>query len=146
MDLPSFIWLWRIAAWSMGLSLLTFLCLLVSGTWWLSGRLQKSPRAAWVRSLHIMLGTCLVTLVMLLLSIGIVGTLGEYGSLGHSTHLLAGLVVVALVSVSAWSGSRIHPKRPWARPLHWGTNVCLGLAFLAVTWTGWEVVQKYLPS
>ncbi|MBE7383647.1 MAG: DUF4079 domain-containing protein [Leptolyngbya sp. SIO1E4] len=145
MDLPSFIWLWRIAAWSMGLSLSAYFCLLVSGTWWLSGRIMKAPRPAWVRSLHITLGICLVSLVILLLSIGIVGTLGEYGSLGHSAHLPTGLLVVTLVGLSAWSGSRIHPNRPWARPLHWGTNAVLGLAFTAVTWTGWQVVQKYLP-
>ncbi|NER84612.1 MAG: DUF4079 domain-containing protein, partial [Leptolyngbya sp. SIO1D8] len=44
MDLPSFIWLWRIAAWSMGLSLSAYFCLALSGTWWLSGRVRKSPR------------------------------------------------------------------------------------------------------
>ena len=73
------------------------------------------------------------------------GTLGEYGSLGHSIHLPAGLVVVMLVGLSAWSGSRIGPHRLWARPLHWSINACLGVAFAAVTWTGWQVVQKYLP-
>jgi len=31
MDLPSFIWLWRIAAWSMGLSLTTYCLLAASG-------------------------------------------------------------------------------------------------------------------
>ncbi|MEM9003213.1 MAG: DUF4079 domain-containing protein [Cyanobacteria bacterium P01_F01_bin.86] len=145
MDLPSFIWLWRIAAWSMGLSLSAYFCLFVSGTWLLSGRLQKAPRATWVRSLHIFLGVGMVSLVLLLLSIGIIGTLGEYGTLGHSLHLPAGLVVVALVGLSAWSGSRINPNRPWARPFHWSINACLGIAFSLVTWTGWEVVQKYLP-
>ncbi len=145
MDLPSFLWLWRIAAWSMGLSLSAYFCLLASGTWLLSGRIAKKSRPGWVRSLHLAIGAGLVTLVLLLLSIGVVGTLGEYGSLGHSAHLPAGLLVVALVSLSAWSGTRIHPTRPWARPLHWSVNAILGIAFAAVTWTGWTVVQKYLP-
>ena len=129
----------------MGLSLSAYFCLLASGTWLLTGRLQKQKRASWVRPLHIALGICIVSLVVLLLSIGIIGTLGEYGNLGHSLHLPAGLVVVALVGLSAWSGSRIHPHRPWARPAHWSINACLGIAFTAVTWTGWQVVQKYLP-
>lgn len=145
MDLPSFIWLWRIAAWSMGLSLSAYVCLLVSGSWLLERRLHKAPRFSWLRSLHLTFGVGLVTLVLLLLSIGIIGTLGEYGSLGHSAHLPAGLLVVLLVGVSAWSGSRIHPSRPWSRQLHWGTNAVLGLALAGVLWTGWQVVQKYLP-
>lgn len=129
----------------MGLSLSAYCCLLASGLWLLSGRQQKSPRRPWWRSLHIALGICLVGLVTLLLSIGIIGTLGEYGTLGHSVHLPAGLLVVALVALSAWSSTRIHPSRPWARPLHWGTNACLGVAFAGVTWSGWQVVQQYLP-
>lgn len=145
MDLPSFIWLWRIAAWSMGLSLCAYGLLLLVGGWLLAGRLGWLPRPRWGRSLHIGLGVVLVALVGVLLSIGIVGTLGEYGTLGHSAHLPAGLTVVALVALSAWSGGRIHPSRPWSRPLHWSANAALGIAFGLVTWTGWQVVQKYLP-
>lgn len=145
MDLPSFIWLWRIAAWSMGLSLSAYFCLLLSGGWLLSRRLGQKPQPRWVRWVHIGLGSSLVGLVLLLLAVGIVGTLGEYGSLGHSFHLVAGITVVILVGVSAWSGSRIHPRRPWARPLHWGANGTLGIGFALVTLTGWQVVQKYLP-
>lgn len=129
----------------MGLSLSAYFFLLVSGGWLLSGRLHKTPRSPWVRSLHITLGISLVTLVLLLLTIGIIGTLGEYGTLGHSWHLPAGVLVVTLVGVSAWSGLRIHPSRPRSRPLHWGINAGLGLALATVTWTGWQVVQKYLP-
>jgi hypothetical protein len=145
MDLPSFIWLWRVAAWSMGLSLSAYFCLSLSGGWLLWRRVHHQPRPPWLRPLHIALGTTLVTLVLTLLSIGLIGTLGEYGSLGHSVHLPAGLTVVGLVIVSAWSGSRIHPSRPWARPLHWTTNGILSVGFALVTWSGWHVVQKYLP-
>lgn len=145
MDLPSFIWLWRLAAWSMGLSLSAYFCLSLSGGWLLWRRVQHQPRPTWLRPLHIALGTTLVTLVVALLSIGLIGTLGEYGSLGHSAHLPTGLGVVGLVILSAWSGSRIHPSRPWARPLHWTSNGILGIGFALVTWTGWQVVQKYLP-
>lgn len=129
----------------MGLSLSAYLCLLASGSWLLSSRLEKATRPSWLRSLHIAFGIVIVILVAILLSIGIVGTLGEYGTLGHSLHLPTGLIVVALVGLSAWSGSRIHPTRTWARPLHWSANGSLAIAFTVVTWTGWQVVQKYLP-
>ncbi len=53
-------------------------------------------------------------MVLLLLAIGFVGTLGHYGSLGHSPHLFAGLAVVDLVFLSAWSAIQISSARPWA--------------------------------
>ena len=145
MDLPSFIWLWRIAAWSMGLSLATYVGLALTGGGLWYTRQSKRLRPGWLRSLHYGLGSFLVGLVLLLLSIGIIGTLGEYGHLGHSWHLPAGLFVVALVCASAWSAIRIHPQRSWARPLHLSLNGCLFFAFGAVTYSGWQVVQKYLP-
>jgi hypothetical protein len=49
------------------------------------------------------------------------------------------------VIASAWSATRITPQRPWARPLHLSLNGLLLVMFLAVTYTGWHVVQKYLP-
>lgn len=144
MDLPSFIWLWRIAAWSMGFSLVTYGLLALSGGFLFYVRQSAKPRPAWLRPLHFGLGSLLVSLVLLLMSIGIIGTLGEYGRLGHSAHLPAGLTVVALTLVSAWSASRISPERPWARKVHLTLNGILLVAFIAVTATGWSVVQKYL--
>ncbi len=146
MDLPSFIWLWRIAAWSMGLSLTAFSFLALSGgTLFYSRRYEGTfERPAWLRPLHYVLGGILVALVLLLLSIGIVGTLGEYGKLGHSIHLPAGLTVVALTLGSAWCATRISPERPWARKAHLMLNGILLFGFIAVTATGWSVVQKYL--
>ena len=145
MDLPSFIWLWRIAAWSMGLTLSAYFLLMISGGTlsWL--RQTKRICPGWLRPLHIMIGSALVGLVLVLLAIGIVGTLGEFGRLGHSIHLPAGLVVVALVLASAWSASRISVERTWARSLHVGINGLMFVALLAVSWSGWSVVQKYLP-
>jgi hypothetical protein len=144
-NLPSFLWLWRIAAWSMGLTLTGYGLLAVTGGVLHFTRSKPIERSAWLRPLHIALGTILVILVLVLLSIGIVGTLGEYGSLGHSLHLLFGLTVVALVLTSAWSASRIASERPWARRLHLTLNGVLGLALVAVGLSGWQVVQKYLP-
>ena len=148
MDLPSFIWLWRIAAWSMGLSLTTFGLLALSGSAVFYAR--RHPDSAlvqkpWIRPLHYVLGGVLVLLVLLLLSIGIVGTLGEHGSLGHSIHLPAGLLVVALTLGSAWCATRISPQRPWARRAHLTLNGVLLFGFVLVTATGWSVVQQYLP-
>lgn len=144
MDLPSFIWLWRIAAWSMGLSLMTYTGLLLTGgaVWYL--RSHQKLQFSWLRLLHLILGGTLVALVLLLLSIGIIGTLGEHGSLGHSWHLGAGLLVVSLVLASVAAAAQIN-RKPWARSLHVTINAMLFIAFAAVSYSGWTVVQQYLP-
>jgi hypothetical protein len=61
----------------MGLSLSAYFCLSLSGGWLLWRRVQHQPRPTWLRPLHIALGTTLVTLVVALLSIGLIGTLGR---------------------------------------------------------------------
>jgi len=78
------------------------------------------------------------------LAIGLVGTIGHYGNLGHSGHLIAGLSVVALVAVSAGSSTQISSQNPWARAVHLGSNIALFVGFAWVSYTGWQVVQKYL--
>ncbi|NJL21593.1 MAG: DUF4079 domain-containing protein [Leptolyngbyaceae cyanobacterium SM1_3_5] len=147
MDLPSFIWLWRVAAWAMGLAIAAYLLLSVSGVWLATShpRLNWVARPSWLRWTHIGLGSSLVVLVLLLLAIGIVGTIGHYGSLGHSSHLAAGIDATLLTAASAWSATQISPQRPWARPLHWLTGLMLLIGFVRVSLTGWDVVQKYLP-
>jgi hypothetical protein len=146
MNLPSFLWLWKIAAWSMGFSLFAYLLLVVTGTWMFAARSTKQPRPKWLRPFHLATGTVMATLVILLLGIGLVGTLGYYGNLGHSAHLPAGLTVVVLVLVSVASGLQIGKKNTWARPLHIGTNIVLFAGFAMVLLTGWTIVQKYLPK
>jgi len=143
LDLPSFIWLWKIAAWSMGLAIVAYLVQAATGVSMVAARSQGGQRL-WVRPLHFWSGAAMSLLVLLLLAIGIAGTLGHYGSLGHSTHLPIGIGVVELVLISAWSAVQISPDRPWARPLHIGVNALLCVAFVFVSLTGWEVVQKYL--
>jgi ABC-type amino acid transport system permease subunit len=145
MDLPSFLWLWKIAAWSMGLSIFAYLLQVISGIWIFEKRTARLSRPRWLRSLHLAIGSIMVFLVLLLLAIGIVGTLGEYGSLGHSFHLITGLLVVALVAISAWSALQINSRNSWARSIHVLTNTVLFVGFLFVSVTGWSVVQKYLP-
>lgn len=145
MNLPSFLWLWKIAAWSMGFSLFAYLLLAVTGSWMLYTRETRQQRPNWLRPFHYAIGGGMVGLVLLLLGIGLVGTLGHYGSLGHSAHLPAGLTVVILVLISAWSATQISPQRGWARPLHISLNLALFIGFAAVSLTGWTVVQKYLP-
>jgi hypothetical protein len=129
----------------MGLALLTYSLLALTGSWLFYTRQTARSRPDWLRLLHVILGTGLVVLVLLLLGIGIVGTLGHYGDLGHSAHLPAGIAVVSLVLLSAGSATQIQQKRPWARPLHIGLNVLLFAGFAIVAFTGWSVVQKYLP-
>jgi len=129
----------------MGLSLAAYFALAVTGSWMLVARQTSQPRPPWLRSVHYAIGGTLVGLVVLLLGIGLMGTLGHFGSLGHSAHLPVGVTVVGLTLLSAWSATQISPKRPWARSLHIGTNVILFIGFALVSWTGWIVVQKYLP-
>ncbi|MGA7932270.1 MAG: DUF4079 domain-containing protein [Kovacikia sp.] len=145
MHLPSFLWLWKIAAWSMGFAVVAYLLLALSGSWMFFTRQQRKQRPDWLRPFHYLTGVVMAGLVLLLLGIGIVGTLGHYGSLGHSTHLIAGVAVVDLVFLSAWSATQISAAKPWARWLHIGTNLILFIAFTWVSLTGWSVVQKYLP-
>ncbi|MGL5805933.1 MAG: DUF4079 domain-containing protein [Xenococcaceae cyanobacterium] len=145
MELPSFLWLWKIAAWSMGLSIAAYILLAISGIWMFDRRKARLARPRWLRPLHFAIGTIMVFLVLLLLWIGIIGTVGYYGSLGHSNHLVYGLLVVALVSISAWSAVQINARSAWARSLHIGTNIVLFAGFILVSLTGWSIVQKYLP-
>jgi hypothetical protein len=146
MNLPSFLWLWKIAAWSMGLSLTAYSILAISGFAIASRRRSEQPRPAWWGTAHFVMGWILVTLVVGLLAIGIVGTLGHYGNLGHSIHGVLGVVVVGLTLVSAAIALQILGGKPGARALHIKINLVLGGAFLWVLWTGWIVVQKYLPD
>lgn len=129
----------------MGLSLVAYFLLAITGSWMFAARHDKQPRPAWLRPVHYAIGSTMVGLVLLLLGIGFVGTLGHYGSLGHSVHLNIGLAVVGLTLLSAWSATQISPSRPWARSLHISTNLILFVGFALVSWTGWTVVQKYLP-
>lgn len=145
MNLPSFLWLWKIAAWSMGFVLVAYGLLAISGVWMFYCRTAKISRPGWLRRFHYLTGIAIVSLVILLLGIGLVGTLGHYGSLSHSPHLIAGLVVVGLVCLSAWSATQIGSKYSWARSLHIATNITLFGSLVLVSLTGWQVVQKYLP-
>jgi hypothetical protein len=96
-------------------------------------------------TLHLIMGISMVSLVLLLLAIGIIGTLGHFGSLGHSQHLWAGLIVVVVVFLSAFSATQISAGKPWARFLHVTLNIILFAGFAWVSLSGWSVVQKYLP-
>ncbi len=145
-DLPSFLWLWRIAAWSMGWTVALYFGLATLGLIWRSQRMTLGLKPkTWIRTAHYGLGVIFVVLILLLLSIGIIGTLGHYGTLGHSWHLPAGLLVVGLGLGSGWSATQIHPSRPWARPLHLRLNIALAIALALVSMSGWIIVQKYLP-
>jgi hypothetical protein len=144
MHLPSFLWLWKAAAWSMGFAILAYVLQAISGITVRLRRQNHQELPEGLRLFHWMTGWLLVLLVLFLLGIGIVGTLGHFGSLGHSGHLWAGLAVVDLVMLSAWSAVQISPAKPWARSLHLATNLVLLLGLILVSVTGWSVVQKYL--
>ncbi len=146
MHLPDFVWLWRMAAWSMGFSLTAYFVLALSGGGMLYQRTKQQPRPRWLRPLHYLTGIVLVGLVVFLMAIGLVGTWGHFGSLGHSWHLVAGLTVVGLVIISALSASQINHEYPLARRIHIVTNGVLFTGFVWVLITGWDVVQKYLPT
>ena len=132
------------AAWLMSLFLLAYMLLAVTGIWMFRARKMCKTQPNWLRSLHYISGSCMVVLVLLLLTIGVIGTLEHFGTLGHSPHFLAGLTVVGLVLLSAGSATQIRAKRFWARTLHISTNITLFFGFLWVSVTGWKMVQKYL--
>ncbi len=129
----------------MGLSMSAYVILSISGIMLWKSRTDKKARPKWLRPFHWMMGSIMVTLVLILLSIGLIGTIGEYGSLGHSIHLPAGLIVVTLVCLSAWSSTQINSSNPWARKLHVRLNIGLFFAFCFVGLSGLSVVQQYLP-
>lgn len=129
----------------MGLSLLAYLILGITGSMLFFKRNSGHLRPSWLQPLHYVIGWVMVSLVLLLLGIGIVGTLGHYGSLGHSGHLIAGFSSVALVLLSAASSTQISQQQPWVRSIHVGTNIALLVGFAWVSLSGWQVVQKYLP-
>jgi hypothetical protein len=145
MNLPTFLWLWRIAAWSMGLSLLAYVLLGITGFWMFYTRTSHQDKPNWLRILHLIIGSSMISLVLLLLLIGIIGTIGHFGSLGHSPHLVAGLTTVTLVVLSGASAMQISPQQTWARPTHISINIALFFSFVWVSLSGWSIVQKYLP-
>lgn len=128
----------------MGGAISFYLLLLASGALMFYGRAARVGRPPWLRNAHYVSGIIIVFLVLLLLAIGIVGTIGYYGSLGHSSHLWAGLFVVGLITLSAWSAHQINVSNSWARSVHISVNAILFVGLAYVSWTGWEIVQKYL--
>jgi hypothetical protein len=148
-DLPSFLWLWRIAAWAMGFTLFAYLIQAITGYTIAQSRRGNLPRLSatvitGISGVHRSSGVVLLLLVLLLLVIGLVGTLGHYGDLGHSVHLPLGLLVVGLVLASAATAAQILQDHPTARQTHVLINGGLFLALALVSWSGWTVVQKYL--
>jgi len=144
MNLPSFLWLWKIAAWSMGFAIFFYVILAVSGASFILLRNRQINRPKWLRPLHQIIGFTMVFLILSLLSIGLIGTIGYYGNLWHSIHLPAGIVIVILSLSSAWSSTKINPHNPWAKKLHITLNIGLFFAFILVGLSGWTIVQKYL--
>lgn len=144
-DIDDMLWLWKLAAWSASLATLVVICLAASGWMMRQARRYRRVRPGWLAPGHHTLGISLVGLVVLLWCIGIWGTLDYYGHLnpGHP-HFWAGNTMLGLVLGSAWSARQIHPKRPWARPLHITLNGAMVVTLVWVTATGWVVVQKYL--
>jgi hypothetical protein len=147
-DLPSFLWLWRIAAWSMGFTLVAYAIQAITGYWIAKTRRSANlPQASHflggLALVHRWSGVIMLLLVILLLLIGLVGTLGHYGHLGHSVHLPLGLLVVGLVFASAATALQILQGNTLARTLHIFINGGLFFALALVSWSGWMVVQKY---
>jgi hypothetical protein len=128
----------------MGFAIVAYLLLGISGAWIWSRRQAQETEFKWLSTSHYVLGGILVALVLLLLAIGIVGTLGHYGNLAHSVHLPAGITVVLLVLLSVASATQITTESLWMRSLHVGVGITMLLGLIWVSWTGWEVVQKYL--
>jgi hypothetical protein len=144
----------------MGFTIAAYILLAVSGLWlgWRArvspvddgdsanlGEIADSEVGRGLRVVHLVLGIAIIFLVLFLLAIGLVGTLGHFGSLIQSPHFAAGLIVVGLTIAAAVTGLRISPDRHYSRAIHRTIDVALCVALVIVTYTGWDVVQKYLP-
>jgi Protein of unknown function (DUF4079) len=142
----------------MGFTIVAYILLALSGIWlgWRARVVSSDPSqelgevtdpevGQGLRVVHLATGAIIVFLVLFLLAIGLVGTLGHFGSLVQSPHFAAGLTVVGLTIAAAITGLRISPERPYSRALHRTIDVALCIALVIVTYTGWDVVQKYLP-
>jgi archaellum biogenesis protein FlaJ (TadC family) len=142
----------------MGFTIAAYILLALSGFWlgWRARVMPSDPLRQQgeiadpdvghgLRVVHLTLGAAIIFLVLFLLAIGLVGTLGHFGSLIQSPHFVAGLTVVGLTIAAAITGLRISPERPYSRAIHRTIDVALCVALVIVTYTGWEVVQKYLP-
>lgn len=138
-------WLWRLAAWSMGLTLVCYAGLLGIGWYIRRKRLDRRISPRWLRMLHLLVGFVMLGLILVLLAIGLVGTLGHFGSLGHSWHLPVGLGVVLLSLGAAWTGTRIRYDLVQSRSLHIRVNGLLGAGLILALISGWAAVQKYIP-
>jgi|GEM_PF-1329119 len=147
MDSPPPMLFASITAFSMTLAVFLYIGLGVLGIALRRLRLRHGEASwGWLRYIHYGLGITLVLTILELMTIGILGASTYEGTAGHSSHLPAGLLVAGLTLGSAWAASRVHPKRPWARPLHVSINGMLFLALSAVSWTGWTVLQdNYIP-
>jgi Protein of unknown function (DUF4079) len=139
------LWLWKTAAWSMGLSTLTITLLGISGYRLWQSRHRGKPAKSWLYKTHPALGKVLVFLTLLLWSVGFYGTVQDHGHLRFSAHFWAGSTMVLLVCTSAWAAFQI-PRRSWARSLHLGLNSLMVCLLFWVLATGWVVVQPHLPA
>lgn len=132
-----------ITAFSMTLAVCLYLGLGIVGFILRKHRLHHGHASwGWLRYLHYGLGVTFVLNILELMTFGIIGANTYEGTEGHSLHFPAGLLVAGLAIVSAWSANRVHPQRPWARPLHVSLNGILFMALIAVSWTGWSVLQE----
>jgi hypothetical protein len=140
----------------MGFTIAAYILLALSGLWlgWRTRAVVHSTDLSetadsevgqGLRVVHLILGAAIIFLVLFLLAIGLVGTLGHFGSLIQSPHFVVGFVVVGLTIAAAITGLRISPERRYSRAIHRTIDVALCVALVIVTYTGWEVVQKYLP-
>ncbi|KAI9129335.1 DUF4079 domain-containing protein [Acaryochloris sp. CCMEE 5410] len=147
MDSPPPFLFASITAFSMTLAVCLYLGLCILGFFLRKYRLKHGHAAwGWLRYLHYGLGITFVLNILELMTFGIIGANIYDGTEGHSPHLPAGLFIAGLAIISAWSASRVHPKRPWARPLHVSLNGLVFVALILVSWTGWSVLQEnYIP-
>lgn len=145
----------------MGFTIAAYILLALSGLWlgWRARVVEQATNLGstdlgdtaepevghGLRVVHLILGAAIIFLVLFLLAIGLVGTLGHFGSLVQSPHFAVGLTVVGLTIAAAVTGLRISPDRRYSRAIHRTIDVALCVALVIVTYTGWDVVQKYLP-
>ena len=129
MDLPSFTWLWRIAAWSMGISITLYFSLAIVGIFYRMQRLRRKLYYwRWLRYLHYGLGVLFVFFVYC----------GDFGSLWQFGSLLA--------LARRFGGSDSHfsicmDSKSYSPPTSLGQNLAFGIEYCFVCWLGFSIFK-----
>jgi Protein of unknown function (DUF4079) len=108
------------------------------------GELKKQLIRDRYHSRHYALGAIVLGIMVVGSIGGIASTYFSYGELTVDAHLIVGLVMTALIAISASLSPFMQKGNAFARNCHIGINVSLTLFFGWQTVTGLGIVQQIL--